>query len=123
MLRRLLPLTALALAGCATIEMATAEGSPPTEAMAVPAVPVPLMKEVIARLASDELEGRGPGTRAEDQTNTEIIARFKAAGLQPGNKGQWLKEVPTVDITAKGVSPLTVSRDMPFAVISTVGTS
>ena len=109
MLRRLLPLTALALAGCATIERAATELSPQIEAVVVPAVPVPLMKEVIARLASDELEGRGPGTRAEDLTITEIIARFEAAGLQPGNKGQWLQEVPTVDITAKGVSPLTVS--------------
>ena len=109
MLRRLLPLTALALAGCATTEMATAEGTPQIETGAIPPVPVPLMQQVIARLASDEFEGRGPGTRAEDLTITEIIARFEAAGLQPGNNGQWLQEVPTVDITAKGVSPLTVS--------------
>ena len=109
MLRRLLPLTALALAGCATNERAATERSPQIEAVVVPAVPVPLMKEVIARLASDEFEGRGPATRAEDLTITEIIARFKAAGLQPGNKGQWLQEVPTVDITAKGISLLTVS--------------
>ena len=108
MLRHLLPLTALALAGCATTEMATAEGIPQIEAVAIPPVPVPLMQQVIARLASDEFEGRGPGTRAEDLTITEIIARFEAAGLQPGNNGQWLQEVPTVDITANGVSSLTV---------------
>ena len=108
MLRPILLLAACTLTSCATTEMATAEGAPPTETVAVPTVPVPLMKEVIARLASDEFEGRGPSTRAEDLTITEIIARFKAAGLQPGNNGQWLQEVPTVDITAKGVSPLTV---------------
>ncbi|WP_230206658.1 M28 family peptidase [Novosphingobium sp. Gsoil 351] len=67
------------------------------------------MREVIARLASDEFEGRAPGARAEDLTITEIISRFKAAGLEPGSNGQWLQEVPTVDITAKDVSPLTVS--------------
>ena len=109
MLRPILLLAACTLTSCATTEMATAEGAPPTETVAVPTVPVPLMKEVIARLASDELEGRGPGTRAEDLTITEIITRFEAAGLQPGNNGQWLQEVPTVDMTAKGVSPLTVS--------------
>ena len=110
MLRLLLPLTALALAGCATTEMAAIEGAPPmVSTAAVPTVPVPLMKEVISRLASDEFEGRGPGTRAEDLTITEIIARFKAAGVQPGNNGQWLQEVPTVEITANDVSPLTVS--------------
>ena len=110
MLLRLLPLTALALAGCATTDMVATEKAPPTvNTAAVPTVPVPLMKEVIARLASDEFEGRGPGTRAEDLTITEIIARFKAAGLQPGNNGQWLQEVPTVDIATNGVSPLTVS--------------
>ena len=119
MLRLLLPLTALALTGCATTEMAATEGAPPmVSTAAVPTVPVPFMKEVISRLASDEFEGRGPGTRAEDLTITEIIARFKAAGVQPGNNGQWLQEVPTVDITAKGVSSLTVtgsSKPLSFA--------
>ena len=96
-----------ALAGCAT---ATPIETPLTSvAASVPTVPEPLMRAVIARLASDELEGRGPSTPAEDRTITEIIARFKAAGLQPGNNGQWLQEVPTVEITANDVSPLTVS--------------
>ena len=109
MLRRLLPLLALAQAGCATNDMVATENTRPmVNTAAVPTVPVPLMKEVIARLASNEFEGRGPDTRTEDLTITEIITRFKAAGLQ-GNKGQWLQEVPTGDITAKSVSPLTVS--------------
>ena len=96
-----------ALAGCAT---ATPIETPLTSvAASVPTVPEPLMRAVIARLASDELEGRGPSTPAEDRTITEIIARFKAAGLQPGNNGQWLQKVPTVEITANDVSPLTVS--------------
>ena len=96
-----------ALAGCAT---ATPIETPLTSvAASVPTVPEPLMRAVIARLASDELEGRGPSTPAEDRTITEIIARFKAAGLQPGNNGQWLQEVPTVEITANDVSPLTVT--------------
>ena len=106
MFRPILLLAACALVGCATTSTVEVPAAP--IATAVPTVPVALMKEVIARLASDEFEGRGPGTRAEDLTITEIIARFEAAGLQPGNNGQWLQEVPTVDITANGVSSLTV---------------
>ena len=64
MLRQVLPLAALALAGCATAE--TVATTPPPVARSVPTVPVPLMQQVISRFASDELEGRGPGTRAED---------------------------------------------------------
>lgn len=107
MLRQYLPLAALALAGCAT--PGTIETTPAPVATAAPTVPVELMKQVIARLASDELDGRGPSTPAEDRTITEIISRFKAAGLQPGNAGQWLQEVPTVEVTANDVSPLTVT--------------
>ena len=107
MFRHLLSLAAFALAGCAT--NSNPDTAPAPAAAAVPAVPVPLMQQVIARLASDEFEGRGPSTPAEDRTTTEIISRFKAAGLQPGNNGQWLQAVPTVEIAAQDVSPLTVS--------------
>ena len=111
MFRPFLLLAACALAGCATTRPVEMPLTP--VAAAVPTVPVPLMKEVIARLASDEFEGRGPSTPAEDRTITEIISRFKAAGLQPGNNGQWLQEVPTVEVTANDVSPLMVSGKGP----------
>ena len=107
MFRPILLFAACALAGCATTT--PIQPSRAAVAAAVPVVPEPLMRAVIARLASDKLEGRGPSTPAEDLAITEIIARFKAAGLTPGNHGQWLQEVPTVEITANDVSPLTVS--------------
>ena len=59
-------------------------------ALAAPAVPPvdgALLRDMISMLASDQFEGRGPGTAAEPKTLEAIIARFKAAGLQPGNKG------------------------------------
>ncbi|WP_225009746.1 MULTISPECIES: M28 family metallopeptidase [Novosphingobium] len=74
----------------------------------IPAVDVPLMRQVIKTLSSDEFEGRAPSTPAEQKVLDEIVARFKAAGLQPGNKGSWLQDVPTVEITASNVSPMTV---------------
>ncbi len=78
-------------------------------ASAVPPVDEALMRDTIRTLSSDAFEGRGPGTAAEPKTLDAIIARFKAAGLQPGNKGQWLQDVPTATITATGRSPLTIS--------------
>ena len=108
MVRLFAPLAALALAGCTIIPPA-AEAPPPAASAGLPEVPVALMQQVIARLSSDEFEGRAPATLAEAKTTAEIIARFKAAGLQPGKNGQWLQEVPTVEITARNPSPLTVS--------------
>jgi Zn-dependent M28 family amino/carboxypeptidase len=118
MLRFTLPLAALALAGCATtaetVETAApapvvaAAASPPALAP-IPEVPEALMREVVATLSSDAFEGRAPSTPAEDKTLAEIVRRFQAAGLQPGNKGQWLQDVPTVEITAGDVTPLKVT--------------
>jgi Zn-dependent M28 family amino/carboxypeptidase len=85
---------------------------PLAEGMAAPAVPTvdeALLRETIRTLSSDEYEGRGPGTAAEPKTLEAIIARFKAAGLQPGNKGNWLQDVPTATITGINRSPLVVA--------------
>jgi len=106
MIRSVPPLFALARAGCATTAM-TGEAPPAT--LAVPVVPEAAMRAVVAELSSDRFEGRAPGTPAEDRTITAIVDRFKAAGLQPGNKGQWFQEAPTVEITAGNASPLKVT--------------
>src|SRR5437660_12400399 len=36
-------------------------------------------------LASDDYEGRAPGTRGEERTVTYLVEQFKKMGLQPGN--------------------------------------
>ncbi len=79
----------------------------------VPPVDEALMREVIKTLSADDLAGRGPASAEEKATLDLIVARFKAAGLEPGNKGQngqksWFQDVPTVSMTASGFSPLTV---------------
>ena len=83
-------------------------------APSVPPVDESLMREMIRTLASDEYAGREPGTAAEPKTLDAIIARFKAAGLQPGNKGPdnkstWLQDVPTATITGSNRSPLVIT--------------
>ena len=45
-------------------------------------------------LASDDFEGRGPGTRAELKTIDYIVSQFKADGLAPaGDGGDWTQAV------------------------------
>src|SRR6266550_7237804 len=46
-------------------------------------------------LASDEFEGRSPGTNGEDLSVTYIADQFKKIGLKPGNPdGTYTQEVP-----------------------------
>lgn len=48
-------------------------------------------------LASDEFEGRGPGTRGEERTTTWLAEQFKRMGLKAGNSdGTWFQAVPMV---------------------------
>ncbi|MGN6497445.1 MAG: M28 family metallopeptidase [Tsuneonella sp.] len=110
MKRLLAPAAVLLLAGCATVPAADA-GAPAKLASAEAAVApsIPLMKEVTKRLSADDFEGRAPSTAVEPKVTDYIIAEFKKAGLQPGNKGQWLQEVPTVEITGENYTPLTVT--------------
>lgn len=75
--------------------------------VAVPEISLKTMQDVTAKLASDEFEDRAPGTPGEEKTVALLIERFKAAGLQPGNKGSWTQDVPLVEMTAKNISPLT----------------
>jgi Zn-dependent M28 family amino/carboxypeptidase len=52
-------------------------------------------------LASDQYEGRAPGTKGEELTTTYIIDQFKQVGLKPGNTdGSYIQKVPLVGITA-----------------------
>jgi Zn-dependent M28 family amino/carboxypeptidase len=70
------------------------------------------MKDVTKELSSDAYEGRSPGSAGEEKTVAYMIAKFKAAGLEPGKDG-WTQNVPLVEITANNVSPLTIQTDGP----------
>src|SRR5438552_2466788 len=53
----------------------------------------------IKMLASDEFEGRAPGSKGEELSIKYISDQFKAAGLKPGNPdGTYLQEVPLAGI-------------------------
>ena len=69
------------------------------------------MKDVTRTLSLDEFEGRMPGTVGEEKTVAYLTERFEAAGLQPGNNGSWVQEVPLVEVTGSDFKPLTVSGE------------
>ncbi|MGZ5021883.1 MAG: M28 family peptidase [Chthoniobacterales bacterium] len=51
-------------------------------------------------LASDEFEGRAPGSKGEELSVEYIYKQFKALGLKPGNpNGTYTQEVPLAGIT------------------------
>jgi Zn-dependent M28 family amino/carboxypeptidase len=69
------------------------------------------MKDVTRTLSSDAFEGRMPGTPGEEKTIALLAERFEAAGLQPGNNGSWVQEVPLIEITGKDYAPLTIAGE------------
>jgi len=90
------------------------EAAPDVAVDALPQVEVPAlseatMKDVTRELSLDSYEGRAPGSVGEEKTIALLIAKFKAAGLQPGNNGSWTQDVPLIEITAKNVSALSVA--------------
>src|SRR5215813_7648856 len=53
-------------------------------------------------LASDEFEGRGPGTKGEELSINYIADQFKKIGLAPGNTdGTYFQKVPLAGIATK----------------------
>ena len=62
------------------------------------------------KLASDEFEGRAPGSKGEDLTVQYLTDEFQKMGLAPGNPdGTWMQKVPLVAISG-APSPLTVQK-------------
>ena len=75
------------------------------------------MVDITRELSSDKFEGRMPGTEGEELTVALLTERFEAAGLEPGNNGSWVQDVPLVEITGKNFAPLTITNgetDMVF---------
>jgi Zn-dependent M28 family amino/carboxypeptidase len=53
----------------------------------------------VQRLASDEFEGRKPGSLGERMTTTYLVDQFQRIGLKPGNGSSYLQSVPMVETT------------------------
>ena len=69
------------------------------------------IKADVAYLASDRLEGRGPGTRGEELATEYLAAEFKKAGLKPlGERGTYFQPVPLVRVVTSPKSTLRATK-------------
>jgi len=66
-------------------------------------------REHVQTLASNEFEGRAPGTRGERLTLDYLVGEFAALGLKPGNGDSYLQSVPMVELTNAERSGLRLS--------------
>lgn len=73
-----------------------------TLSSAYEAITAPALLAQIKVLASDEFEGRQPGSAGEEKTVKYLEEQARASGLEPGNPdGSYIQRVPLVGITAQ----------------------
>ena len=126
-MRRMMRIVLLVLIACTTActdrqtpapqqsQPATAASGPGATASAATDHPLPridgqVILERIKVLASDEFEGRAPGTKGEELTVKYLEDEFRKLGLAPGNAdGTYIQNVPLVGITATNTQPLTIT--------------
>ncbi|UCG76151.1 MAG: M28 family peptidase [Gemmatimonadota bacterium] len=96
-------------------------------AAAVESITDPSLRSHIEVLASDEFEGRAPGTEGERLTVDYLVEQFRQFGLAPGNPdGSYVQEVPLVGLTADvteasfvvGGAPVTLSGKDDFTALT-----
>ena len=123
---------ALVLAACSK------QPEPPTAAQA-PAAATPShaftaeinaadFGERVKALASDEFEGRAPGSTGEQKTVEYLKAQFQQMGLKPGNGDSYFQTVPMVETTADESTVLKLDvngkpRELKFGTDMVVGTT
>ncbi len=67
----------------------------PAIAQTAPAIDPARLTETVRTLASDQFQGRAPGTIGEERTIGYLIGRLQALGLEPaGVDGDWTQPVP-----------------------------
>ena len=70
------------------------------------------LSQTVKVLASDEFEGRAPGTPGEQKTIDWLTKRFHELGLEPGGeRGSWTQSVPLVRTQIGAPAKLSVAID------------
>src|SRR5687768_371250 len=104
-------------------------GTPMFNATAADAVEPKRLSEIVRVLASDEFEGRAPGTAGETKTVDYLVETFRDLGLEPGGeRGGWTQDVPllrtqiekprALQMSVKGkLRPLVPAKDIYFSTI------
>lgn len=104
-------------------------GTPMFAATAADAVEPKRLSEIVRVLASDEFEGRAPGTAGETKTVDYLVETFRGLGLEPGGeRGGWTQDVPllrtqiekprALQMSVKSkLRPLVPAKDIYFSTI------
>ncbi|OHD01591.1 MAG: peptidase M20 [Sphingopyxis sp. RIFCSPHIGHO2_01_FULL_65_24] len=96
------PLAALFLAALAV----------PATAQDAPAISADNLTETVRTLASDQFQGRAPGTIGEERTVGYLIGRLQALGLEPGGvDGGWTQPVPLLHTALASPTRLQFARN------------
>ena len=115
-------LLGISLAACGGATPATIVPAPPVSDAPTPVDPEPvapppsptaafdqaaalitpeLLREQVAKLSSDAMEGRGPTTRGDAAARDYLVSQLAAYGYEPGGKdGQWQQPFDLVGVTA-----------------------
>ena len=132
-------LTAASLAGLIALTACDRSTTPAPEQAAAPAatpatahtfdaaINAADFGEMVKQLASDEFEGRGPGSPGEEKSVEYIKAQFERLGLKPGNNGSYFQTVPMVQTTADETTALKLDvkgqpRELKFGSDMVIGT-
>jgi Zn-dependent M28 family amino/carboxypeptidase len=115
-MRAIWVMTAAALGACTMMKWVPAE-KPEVPAITAFAQPILSPNAILAHvkvLASDEFEGRAPGTHGEQLSLDYIERAFTEAGLRPGvpgadGKAGWLQEVPMSSSFVEGDPVLAIT--------------
>ena len=108
---------------------APAAGSAPAaEHVFKPAIDAEDLRTLVTTLASDEFEGRAPGSAGEEKTVEYIKAQFERIGLKPGgDNDSYFQTVPMVETTADESTVLRLdsngtTRELKFGPDMVIGT-
>jgi Zn-dependent M28 family amino/carboxypeptidase len=74
-------------------------------------IDVELYRNHVRTLASDEFEGRAPGTRGDRLTVNYLVSEFSELGLVPGYGDSYLQPVPMVELTNEMRSDITIEHE------------
>lgn len=101
----------LSVTGIATLTAPDNPALPPKQAL--DAITADDLLKHVKVLASDEYEGRAPGSKGEDLSVKYITEQFKSIGLKPGNpNGSYVQEVPLAGITTAPTASLKVGDNV-----------
>ncbi|MGK7389904.1 MAG: M28 family peptidase [Candidatus Cyclobacteriaceae bacterium M2_1C_046] len=112
-LTRIIPACALLLvAACQSAqEDVSEEKSVWADSAAMQAIDAEEFANHIQTLASDEFQGRMPGTIGEEKTINYLKEEFQQLGLQPGNGDSFFQEVQLVEINSQPQGPMIVKDE------------